>query len=304
MPRLPPSSFFLRIELPASRELSWVRYFKMNTSPQAWLENIKRERVPLQGSATIGRAPGNSIVLTGDMISRRHALIHTQGEGEFWLVDLGSRNGTIHNSRRVQLPTMLRPGDKIQFGDFFFIFRLDRPVTPAPSPEDALGETVLQMSVSDIWIAVADIENFTGLSQKLSPDELSQQIGAWLLQCTDWVDRSGGMVDKYLGDGFLAYWQAQSTSLDAVLTALAELNRWQREGKLRFRWILHRATISVRSSPFGGDCLMGDEVIFAFRMEKVAAGLKLPRMISKPAAADLRGRIQIRDVGEHELRNR
>lgn len=40
------------------------------------------------------------------------------GAGEYWLVDLGSRNGTYVNERRVSRPTPLRDGDRIQIGPF------------------------------------------------------------------------------------------------------------------------------------------------------------------------------------------
>jgi len=45
----------------------------------------------------IGRAPDNDLVLTGDGISRYHAVI-ARGERGFTVRDLGSKNGTLLNS--------------------------------------------------------------------------------------------------------------------------------------------------------------------------------------------------------------
>jgi len=53
------------------------------------------------GNCSLGRAVGNDIVLVDDRVSRRHSTIHAQGERELWIVDLGSRNGTYLNGRRV-----------------------------------------------------------------------------------------------------------------------------------------------------------------------------------------------------------
>jgi len=36
--------------------------------------------------------------------------------GEFYLIDLGSRNGSFVNGRRVSIPVTLRNGDRIIFG--------------------------------------------------------------------------------------------------------------------------------------------------------------------------------------------
>src|SRR6266481_5753171 len=64
----------------------------MDTADDAWLQTANGERLQLRGTCTIGREPGNTMVLTTEKVSRRHALIHAQNETEFWLVDLGSRN--------------------------------------------------------------------------------------------------------------------------------------------------------------------------------------------------------------------
>jgi pSer/pThr/pTyr-binding forkhead associated (FHA) protein len=66
----------------------------------------------------IGRSRETTIRLEGDMslaVSRRHARIFYSG----WKVcieDLGSRNGTWLNRKRVERPTILERGDIIEFG--------------------------------------------------------------------------------------------------------------------------------------------------------------------------------------------
>ena len=66
----------------------------------------------------IGRSRETTIRLEGDMslaVSRRHARIFYSG----WKVcieDLGSRNGTWLNRKRVDRPTIIERGDVIEFG--------------------------------------------------------------------------------------------------------------------------------------------------------------------------------------------
>jgi hypothetical protein len=58
-----------------------------------WLET-NGNRHMLHGTCSMGRAAANTLVLDLPKVSRMHALIQVQNIGEFWLVDLGSSNGT------------------------------------------------------------------------------------------------------------------------------------------------------------------------------------------------------------------
>lgn len=51
---------------------------------------------------TIGYSEENDIVLKHDSVSRKHALVETLGNDQFWLQDLDSKNGVYVNNRRVK----------------------------------------------------------------------------------------------------------------------------------------------------------------------------------------------------------
>ncbi len=69
----------------------------------------------------IGRAPDAGIVLSDRGVSRRHAKIY-QRDGNWFLEDLGSSNGTHVNGVRVQQPVQLHSGDQLQLGPFTLRF--------------------------------------------------------------------------------------------------------------------------------------------------------------------------------------
>ncbi len=69
---------------------------------------------------SIGRAPGNNIVLADSDVSRRHAIITWDGD-KFVMKDLGSRNGTYVNRQHIK-EAPLRDGDKIRVGNRVFTF--------------------------------------------------------------------------------------------------------------------------------------------------------------------------------------
>src|SRR6478752_6903250 len=95
----------------------------------AWLESTSGSPIPIRGNCSIGRSPKSCIVIDSQKVSRRHALINVQNVGEFWLIDLGSSNGTFLNKRRVHQPVRLCDQDQIIIGDFVFTFRQPIEVT-------------------------------------------------------------------------------------------------------------------------------------------------------------------------------
>lgn len=66
---------------------------------------------------TIGRVPGNDIVLPKGNVSKRHSRIVLK-DSRFIVVDLKSTNGTYVNGRKITSPLVVRDGDKIYIGDF------------------------------------------------------------------------------------------------------------------------------------------------------------------------------------------
>ena len=67
------------------------------------------------GEATLGRAPGCDVLLDDPTVSSRHAVLSPRG-GRLLVDDLGSRNGTLLNGRRLNGPTEVSVGDRISVG--------------------------------------------------------------------------------------------------------------------------------------------------------------------------------------------
>jgi hypothetical protein len=65
--------------------------------------------------ATLGRLPENSICLTDGRLSRHHARIEFR-DGEYWVNDLGSQNGTLVNDQPLTAAHRLQAGDSIELG--------------------------------------------------------------------------------------------------------------------------------------------------------------------------------------------
>ena len=77
----------------------------------------------LQPVASIGREPSNTIAIPDSYASAHHALL-TWRDGQWWLEDQGSRNGTLLNGVPVTGPTVVTTGDILGIGRTEF--RLER----------------------------------------------------------------------------------------------------------------------------------------------------------------------------------
>ncbi|MCA9263270.1 MAG: SpoIIE family protein phosphatase [Planctomycetales bacterium] len=84
----------------------------------------------------LGRNPECDIVVIAPAVSRRHAMI-TQVDGDFYVEDLDSRNGTFVNEIEVSPRRRLAHADNIRICDVIFQFHSDSPdLTSAVTIED------------------------------------------------------------------------------------------------------------------------------------------------------------------------
>lgn len=79
-------------------------------------ESRRGETAGITEELTVGRGGGCGIVLADDsFVSTVHARVFRR-DGEVWVEDLGSRNGTLLNGQALVHPSPLRRGDQLQFG--------------------------------------------------------------------------------------------------------------------------------------------------------------------------------------------
>jgi adenylate cyclase len=268
----------------------------------AWLEQEDGARVALADGFSIGRGADNQLPLQDDRASRRHALIHDRGNEGFWLVDLGSRNGTFCNGRRVQQPSRLQDGDSIQVGASRFTFRQPGAAPQVPASQRTSELTVLEVRFEDCWLLIGDLIGSTQFVQKADPGQAATLTTEWLRQCQKLIESYGGSVNKFLGDGFFAFWKAAENISEKLGPCLDSLRKMQTAEAPQFRLVLHRARVQVGGgASLGEDNLFGPEVNFAFRMEKLAGNLGEEFLLSEAAATQCGKLWPLEDAGSHTL---
>jgi hypothetical protein len=101
--------------------VSAVAHFRFKVRA-AWRgPSLPRLSLPGGSQATlrIGRMPECDLQLFDTTVSRYHAEFRRSPAGWF-LVDLGSTNGTRVNGWRISAPTAVHPGDEVSFGSVVF----------------------------------------------------------------------------------------------------------------------------------------------------------------------------------------
>lgn len=66
----------------------------------------------------------------------------------------------------------------------------------------------------EISIFFSDVQGFTSISEKLSPESLTELLNDFLSEMSDIILKSGGTIDKYEGDAIIAFWNAPIEQCD------------------------------------------------------------------------------------------
>jgi adenylate cyclase len=154
-----------------------------------------------------------------------------------------------------------------------------------------LGGTELEAAVM-----FTDIRNFTALCEQLTPEQSVQVLNALLTEISAIIERHGGVVDKYLGDGVMAIFGAPVTRPDdeqrALEAALEIRQRVESMGpELAARGLPHpRIGIGLNASRvIAGNIgsptrlnytVLGDGVNLASRLEGLTKRYLVPIVVS------------------------
>jgi diguanylate cyclase (GGDEF)-like protein/PAS domain S-box-containing protein len=118
-------------------------------------------QIPLMGRTawSIGRSADSQIVLSDRWVSRNHAEIQVLEDKDYYLVDLGSGNGSFVNGQRVTMPVSLKDGDLLTIGRTELEFQYLHTDMEMPTQlQGTARKSVLLIQASqvqeDIWRSV------------------------------------------------------------------------------------------------------------------------------------------------------
>src|ERR1043165_1429932 len=248
----------------------------------AWLEDADRKSHPIRGACSLGRSASNQVPLPDERVSRRHAVIQSQLEDEFGLVDFGSRNGSYVNDIRVAQPTRLRNGDVGRIGPFQLVFRQQAASDSSASPTLGSSLTVTDFKLETYWLLVADIIDSSKLAQQLPRDELPLVTGRWVSECKQTIESVGGRINQFMGDGFFACWRDHDRIAVSIHKAIEALLRLQQEAKPAFRFVVHLGDVTI------GGVSVGEEAVAHELVDAAAHALNGLLAFADPPARNQR----------------
>jgi EAL domain-containing protein (putative c-di-GMP-specific phosphodiesterase class I) len=92
----------------------------------------------------VGRSAGSSLQLNHRTVSGHHADLELEN-GQLWVIDRQSTNGTYVNGRRISDPTPIREEDLLQFADIAFRVKRDRHLTTCHTVQEDVCDQALAL---------------------------------------------------------------------------------------------------------------------------------------------------------------
>lgn len=281
----------------------------------------------IANTATIGRSRDNTVSLSfSPHVSRQHAILRCHNAYEYQIMDLGSRNGTFVDGRRVIMPVTLRHGSVVRIGgnELYFEQIEDAAHDGAYDATLAAGTDTGTSEAAHVAIMVCDIRGFSTMSELLPEDIVARTLGEWFRNAGNLVQQSGGTIDKFIGDAILAYWNQADVSgneAPAALTVgrklltLADTMHWPstqpgvpQTAPFRIAVALHHGIVTCGNIGLVAQrdaTIIGDAVNTAFRIESVMKALNQPLALSGDFLDKLSEPAErYADLGSHELKGK
>ena len=171
-----------------------------------------------------------------------------------------------------------------------------------------------------LTIFFSDLEGFSTLSEEVPSQELLSRVSAYLGVVTHAVNMEHGTIDKFIGDGVMAFWGAPALLEDhaqrscfaalRIREGMKELNAgWEAAGKkpLKVRVGIHSDAVlvgNIGSKERMSYTVMGDGVNIAARLEGINKEYGTGICISHAVFKEAGERLCVRPVDEVTVKGR
>jgi len=178
---------------------------------------------------------------------------------------------------------------------------LVRAVVASGQPAELAGDT------RELTVYFSDLAGFTALAESRTPDELVKLLGEYFDGMSQIIASEQGTLDKYLGDGIMAFWGAPLPLADhAARACAAALRCHRRVRELAVRGVslttrIGVATGAVLVGNIGSTerlnyTVMGDTANLASRLEGLNKQYGTELMIAESTFEQARGAIVARPL--------
>lgn len=125
------------------------------------------------------------------------------------------------------------------------------------------GEEKLTARRSYLTVVFGDLAGFTDVAEVVEAEQMTAMINDYFDMVLSMVDKHGGLLDKFIGDGFMAFWGAPETDgrqEDAKKCARFALDLGEAFSELSGSWRQQGLdhTVSLRQGINSGYCSVGN----------------------------------------------
>ncbi len=131
------------------------------------------------------------------------------------------------------------------------------------------------------------------MAEKISSDDLAQQLGVWFREAGNLVTKSGGTIDKFIGDAMLAYWSEcgeggsriapRRSRSRAISSRSRATTKWANGEPFHVGIALHYGSVTCGNVGLDAQrdaTIIGDVVNTVFRLESVMKELNQQVLLS------------------------
>jgi class 3 adenylate cyclase/tetratricopeptide (TPR) repeat protein len=189
------------------------------------------------------------------------------------------------------------------------------PGPVGPRPVDSGSPSLLEGEYKPVTVLFCDIVGSTALTERWGPEDMQRLLSRFFELSVVEVERYGGTVNKFLGDGFMALVGVPAAHEDharrAVLAALAIQERLREDGyggddaELRVRMGLNTGRTLVGSLGAGRSLdytVVGDTANVAARLQQLAQPGAI--VVSEATARLVAGYVRLEPLGSVQVRGR
>jgi adenylate cyclase len=160
-------------------------------------------------------------------------------------------------------------------------------------------------------ILFSDIINFTSRAERTEPEPLVALLNTYMTAMTNLILQSGGVVDKLMGDGIMAFWGAPiaigNPAREAITCALRMMEELEALAKRDERFADVKIGIGICTGEavvgnFGGEqrfdySVIGDTVNLASRLEGLTRPFKVGILANRPTLEEAGDGFIAREIG-------
>ena len=164
----------------------------------------------------------------------------------------------------------------------------------------------------ELTIFFSDVQGFTGISEALTPEDLTALLNEYLTAMVDIIQEEGGTIDKFEGDAIIAFWNAPLTLEDHAVRGvraalrcqakLAEMRpgiraRIGKDMRMRVGMNTGPAVVGNMGSKTRFDyTMLGDQVNLSARLEGINKQFGTYIMISRAVVDKMAGAFPVREL--------